>query len=395
MISKRLEKLTKNNSAIRAMFEEGNRLASLYGRENVFDFSLGNPVVETPAKVKSEIINILENEDSMKIHGYMPNAGYKDVREAIANDLNSRFSQEYLFSNIIMVVGAAGGLNCILQTLLNPDDEVIVCAPFFVEYGNYISNWSGKMVTANTNERDFSLSKENISKAITANTKAIIINNPNNPTGVVYREENIKVICSLLREKEKEYGHPIYIISDEPYRELAFDGLKVPYIPNYYKNTIVVYSWSKSLSLPGERIGYIAISPNADDAELISNAATISNRIIGFVNAPSLVQCTIKNVLDIKPNIDLYNNNRKVLYENLTRIGYECIYPQGAFYLWMKTPCDEKLFVEEAKNLNLLLVPGSSFYGPGYVRIAYCVSEEMVKKSISAFEQLWNNISHK
>ena len=393
MINKRLESLTKNNSAIRAMFEEGNRLSSIYGKANVFDFSLGNPVVETPVEVKNEIIKALATNDSMNLHGYMPNAGYLSVREAIASNLNSRFSMDYSATNIVLTVGAAGGLNCILQTLLNPNDQVIVCAPFFVEYENYIHNWNGEMVVAYTNQENFSLSRENISKCITEKTKAIIINNPNNPTGVVYSEENIKEICTLLSLKEKEFGHPIYIISDEPYRELSYDGVIVPFIPKYYKNCIVVYSWSKSLSLPGERIGYIAITPDAVDSELIWKATVISNRIIGFVNAPSLMQHTIEKTLSLKPNIDLYDSNRKYLFNKLSSIGYSCVYPQGAFYLWLKAPCDEKWFINEAKKYHILLVPGSSFYGDGYVRIAYCVSKECVRNSIDGFIKLWDSVT--
>lgn len=392
MISNRLIKLTEKNSAIREMFEEGNRLSALYGKDNVYDFSLGNPSVETPIEVKNVIKQILDNNSSFDIHGYMPNAGYKCVRENIAYSLKSKYGINYTFSNVIMTVGAAGGLNCILQALLNPGDEVIANAPYFVEYGNYITNWGGEIVVAKTSELDFLLSKENISKVVSEKTKAIIINNPNNPTGVVYDVSNIKSVCEMLMGKEKQYKHPIYIISDEPYRDLAYDGISVPFIPNYYKNTIIVYSWSKSLSLPGERIGYIAINPNAQDSELISRAAIISNRIIGFVNAPSLFQHVINHTLSVIPKIDLYDYNRKILYENLKRIGYECVYPQGAFYLWMKTPCDENRFIEEAKKFRLLLVPGSSFNYPGYVRIAYCVSKNSVINSIPAFMQLWNDI---
>lgn len=392
MINKRLESLTKNNSAIREMFEEGNRLAEKYGRENVYDYSLGNPCVESPQMVKDSIIDIISTEKTLDVHGYMPNSGYPFVRKKIADFLNKNSNLHYDLNNIIMVVGAAGGLNCILQTLINPEDEVIVVAPFFVEYVNYIENWGGKTVVSQANFETFELSIENIRDKISLNTKAIIINNPNNPTGVVYSKDNILELSQLLLKKEREYNHPIYIISDEPYRELVYDGKKVPFIPNYYSNTIIVYSWSKSLSLPGERIGYLAISPTAQDSNLIFNAASISNRIIGFVNAPSLMQRVVERCIACQPKIELYDDNRKILYNELTKIGYECIYPQGAFYLWVKTPCNEDDFVKKAKNLKLLLVKGSAFYCKGYVRIAYCVSHDIVLNSISAFRKLWDDL---
>lgn len=392
MINKRLERLTKNNSAIRAMFEEGRRLSQIYGKENVFDFSLGNPCVDSPSIVSDSISNTINSKSSLEVHGYMPNSGYPFVREAIANYLNKLSLNKYSLNNIIMVVGAAGGLNCVLQTLLNEGDEVIVVSPFFVEYINYIENWGGKTIVAKANQSNFQLSIDNIENCLSEKTKAIIINNPNNPTGVVYSKDNLLNLAKLLEKKEKEFGHPIYIVSDEPYRELVYDGVEVPFIPNLYKNTIIVYSWSKSLSLPGERIGYIAISPNADDADLIFNAASISNRIIGFVNAPSLMQYVVKDCLECKPDLSLYDENRKILYKELTNIGYECVYPQGAFYLWLKTPCDEKEFVEKAKSLNLLLVGGKAFFGDGYVRIAYCVPTKRVVDSIPAFKKLWEEL---
>lgn len=390
MINKRLETLTKKNSAIREMFEEGNRLAEKYGRENVFDFSLGNPCVETPSIVKDTIIDNLKNLSSITLHGYMPNAGYSSVREAIAASLNAMGDVHYTLNNLVLAVGAAGGLNCVLQTLLNPYDEVIVVAPFFVEYINYIENWGGKTVIAKSDNQTFHLSIPNVEKCITPKTKAIIVNNPNNPTGVVYPEDNLRLLASLLVQKEKEFGHPIYIISDEPYRELVYDGTKVPFIPDIYDDTIIVYSWSKSLSVPGERIGYVAISPNAIDSDLLFRAISISNRIIGFVNAPSLMQHVVNNCLTLKPDLSLYDHNRRILYNELTKIGFDCIYPKGAFYLWVKAPIEEKVFVAKAKELKLLLVGGSAFYGDGFVRIAYCVPEKQVIASIPIFKKLYS-----
>lgn len=395
MISKRLEELTKKNSAIREMFEEGNRLSKIYGRENVFDYSLGNPIVETPNSVRESIQEILKNDDSFYVHGYMPNSGFVEVRNSISQDLNDRFGTNFTANNIVMTVGAAGGLNCVLQTLLNPEDEVIIISPFFVEYVNYIKNWGGKPVIVESEPKTFNLNVENIVAAITNKTKALIINNPNNPTGVMYDKDSLEKLGEELKIIEGKLGNPIYIISDEPYRELAYDGKVTPFIPRLYNDTIVVYSWSKSLSIPGERIGYIAINPSASDSELIFHAASISNRIIGFVNAPSLIQLMIKDCLKSKVDIDFYDQNRKILYKELTRIGYECVYPQGAFYLWVKAPIIEKDFIEIAKKHKLLLVPGSSFYGSGYIRIAYCVSKEQVEKSIKVFEEVYNEACQK
>ena len=391
MISKRIETLAKKNSAIRAMFEEGIHLSKIHGKDNVFDFSLGNPIVEPPSLVKESILETISKNDSLNIHGYMLNSGYQFVRESVANQLNKLGNQQtFTKDNIVMTVGAAGGLNCVLQALLNPDDEVLVIAPFFVEYVNYIENWGGKVVIANADHNTFTLSLENISLKISQKTKAIILNNPNNPTGVVYSPENIQTICDYLLLKEKEYGHPIYIISDEPYRELAYDGTIVPFLPDYFLDTIIVYSWSKSLSLPGERIGYVAISPLCHDSKLLFDAICVCNRIIGFVNAPSLMQYVVNGCIEIAPDLSLYNQNRVLLYKELTKIGFECVYPQGAFYLWVKAPCEESVFVETAKALNLLLVGGRSFCGPGYVRIAYCVSTEQITRSIPAFKKLWD-----
>ena len=374
------------------MFEEGRRLSKLYGPENVFDYSLGNPSTKAPDSIKSKIVDILNSKPVNEIHGYMPNSGFTSTRKAVADDLNERFSTNYNENNIIMTVGAAGGLNCVLQSLLDPEDEVIVIAPFFTEYRNYIENWQGKTIVVNADEPDFKLPVEKIKKAISHKTKAIIINNPNNPTGNVYDLSEIKALSKMLVEKQNEIGSSIYIISDEPYREISYDGVNVAFIPCYYDNTIVVYSWSKSLSLPGERIGYIAISPKATDSSLLFSSFSVSNRIIGFVNAPSLIQLTVEECLKSPVNLSEYETNRKFLCDNLKRIGFDFVAPKGAFYLWLKAPCEEMKFVNQAKKYNLLLVPGTAFCGSGYVRLAYCVSLDMIKRSISAFERLWKDI---
>lgn len=389
MISNKMIELVKNSSVIRQMFEEGKKMAEIYGAENVYDFSLGNPSVEPPKQVKDTIFNILNNKDTNYIHGYMSNSGYEEVREKIANSINCRYNTNFTFENIIMTVGAAGGLNVILKTILNPNDEVVVFAPYFGEYNNYVNNFDGKLIAVEPNTKDFQPNLEKFEQLITNKTKAVIVNTPNNPTGVVYSEEIINKMTCILDKKQKEYNISIYLISDEPYRELVYDGINVPYLTKYYKNTIVGYSFSKSLSLPGERIGYLVIPNEIDDFKDVLNAANVANRILGFVNAPSLIQLVVSNCLDVKIDIEAYNKNRELLYNTLTELGYECIKPQGAFYLFVKSlEENDNLFVQKAKEYNLLLVPGSSFNCSGYVRIAYCVDYDMIKRSIPSFKKL-------
>lgn len=388
MIAKSMVGYVKGSSVIRAMFEEGKRLAKIYGAENVYDFSLGNPSVEPPKQVREAMIDILQNENQNLVHGYMSNAGYEDVRDTIAKSLNKKFGTSFAEKNILMTVGAAGGLNVIFKTLLDPEDEVITFSPFFGEYRNYVANYGGKLVVVPPSE-DFIPRPEMLAAAVTKKTKALIINNPNNPTGVVYSEEVIKSLMDVLRDKQKEFGTSIYLIADEPYRELAYDGIEVPYLTKYYDNTIVGYSYSKSLSLPGERIGYLVMPDELDDFENIVQAASVANRILGFVNAPSLMQRTVARCVDAEVDVAAYNANRELLYGNLIDMGYECIKPQGAFYMFVKAfEEDDKAFCAKAKEFNLLLVPGSTFDGPGYVRIAYCVDPEMIKRSLPAFKKL-------
>ncbi|MEE0698723.1 MAG: pyridoxal phosphate-dependent aminotransferase [Oscillospiraceae bacterium] len=389
MICERMIKLAEGGSAIRAMFEEGKRLAALYGAENVFDFSIGNPYFAPPEAVKDAIVDIITNDDPMSVHGYPANAGFPAVREAVAQSLNRRFGTNYNAGNIIMTVGAAGGLNVILRVLCNPGDEVMVISPYFFEYNNYIGNADAKVVVVPAAaENGFLPDLDAIAAAITPKTKAMILNNPNNPTGVIYPADMLKKLGELLEAKGKEYGTVIYLISDEPYRELAYDGAEVPWLPNCCKNTIVGYSWSKSLSLPGERIGYLVIPSDIVDAQLIFDAAVVANRMLGFVNAPSLMQLAVARCLDASTDIDAYDANRKLLYNGLHELGYECEYPAGAFYLWVKTPVAEPEFVALAKKYNLLLVPGASFGCEGYVRLAYCVSGDMIKRSMASFAKL-------
>ncbi len=388
MISEKMKKLAQNNSVIRAMFEEGNRMAALYGRENVYDFSLGNPNFPAPEAVKTAVVEILKSEEPMAVHGYMSNAGFEPVRKAVADSLNRRFATSFDAGNIIMSVGAAGALNVALKTLINPGDEVAVFAPYFVEYGNYVANYDGVLRAVEPNIPGFQPDPEKLAALITPRTKALILNSPNNPTGVVYSEDSIQKIAAVLEARQKEYGTSIFILSDEPYRELAYDGVEVPYITKYYKNTLVCYSWSKSLSLPGERIGYLVIPFEVEQFGLVFDAACIATRVIGFVNAPSLLQLAVARCLDESTDIGAYDANRKLLYRGLTDCGFECVYPQGAFYMWMKTPADDREFVQAAKKYNLLIVPGASFGCPGYARIAYCVSADMIARALPAFKKL-------
>ena len=390
MISKKMENMVANSSAIRAMFEEGNRLAKIYGSENVFDFSLGNPNVPAPDAVKYAIKELLEEEDPVVLHGYTnSNAGYEDVRKAVADSLNERFGTHFGSKNITMTVGAAGGLNVILKSLINPGDEVIAFAPYFGEYRSYTDNYDGVLIEISPNTIDFQPKLDEFEKKITQKTKAVIVNTPNNPTGVVYSEETIQKMASILEKKQKEYGTDIYLISDEPYRELAYDGVEVPYLTKYYANTIVGYSYSKSLSLPGERIGYLVIPDEASDSEKLIGAVNVATRILGFVNAPTLQQKVVKACLNEKTDISYYDRNRETLYNGLKNLGFDCIKPEGAFYLFVKSPiADEKEFCNEAKKYNILIVPGSSFACPGYVRMAYCVSYETIVNSLPKFAEL-------
>lgn len=391
MISGKMKPLVENNSVIRVMFEEGKRLAAIYGAENVYDFSLGNPNVPAPPEVEQAILDTLREEESTFVHGYMSNAGYEDVRETIAQSLNSRFGTKFSQKNILMTVGAASGLNVILKTILNPGDEVIVFAPYFVEYGNYVRNYDGQLTVISPNTVDFQPNLEEFAEKITGRTKAVIINTPNNPTGVVYSHETLTRLAEIMRQKTKELGTEMVLISDEPYRELAYDGVEVPYVTKYYADTVVCYSYSKSLSLPGERIGYLVIPDEFTDSEAVFTAATIANRVLGCVNASSLMQRVIKRCIeaDARVNLEAYDKNRNLLYQGLKKLGFSCIKPEGAFYLFVKAPePDEKAFCARAQKLNLLLVPGSSFACPGYVRIAYCVSEDQITRAMPAFEAL-------
>lgn len=389
MIADKMKSFVKNSSAIRAMFEEGKKMAEKYGAENVYDFSLGNPNVPAPVKVKEAIIEELEKEDPVMLHGYMSNSGYEDVRQAVAESLNQRFGTAFHENNIVMTVGAAGGLNVILKAILNPGDQVLVFAPYFGEYNSYVENYDGEVTVVSPNTETFQPNLTEMEEKITEKTKAVIVNSPNNPTGVVYSEATIKAMAEILEKKEQEFGTDIYLISDEPYRELAYDGVEVPYLTKYYKDTIVGYSFSKSLSLPGERIGYLVIPDEAADSSDLQSAANVATRILGFVNAPSLMQRAVAKCLDAKADVPYYDRNRNALYQGLKELGFSCIKPEGAFYLFVKSPVeDEQVFCQAAKKHHILIVPGSSFACPGYVRIAYCVAYETILNSMPGFAKL-------
>lgn len=389
MISNKMKSLVNNSSTIRAMFEEGKRLSDIYGEENVFDYSIGNPNVEPPENIKTIISDILNKEKPNLVHGYMNNSGYEDVRDDISSFLNKKNDLNLTRNNIVMTCGAAGGLNIILKSILNPGEEVITFAPFFGEYKNYTENFNGKLVIVPTNIDTFEPDLDELSKVINSKTKAIIINNPNNPTGVIYSKEAIQKLADLLKEKQRELNSSIYLISDEPYREIVYDDVEVPCLLKYYDNTFIGYSYSKSLSLPGERIGYVVVNPSMTDCDEMMAALNIANRILGFVNAPSLFQRVIAKSLGSEVDVSIYKRNRDLLYNHLIKLGFTCIKPEGAFYLFPRTPIeDDKKFCQDAKQFNLLLVPGSTFGCPGHVRLSYCISYEKIEKSLEAFDKL-------
>lgn len=389
MISDQMLKLVNGSSAIRAMFEEGKKLAAIYGAENVYDYSLGNPSVEPPLEVKKAIYHILETEEPNLVHGYPNNSGFEDVRQAVAEHLNKKFGTAFSFENIVMTNGAAAALNIIFKCILNPGDEIITFAPFFTEYRNYAANYNATLTVVPANLETFEVNFDEFEKLITPRTRGVLINTPNNPSGVVYSEETIKKIAAVMEKKQAEFGTDIYLISDEPYRELVYENIDVPYVSKYYKNTFVAYSFSKSLSLPGERVGYLVANSEMADFEKMMYALNVANRVCGFVNANSLFQRVVPYCLDCKVDIEVYNRNRVDLYNKLTELGFKCVKPVGAFYMFPETPIeDDVAFCNAAKEFNLLLVPGSGFGCKGHMRLSYCVSHDTIINSFPAFEKL-------
>lgn len=386
-ISKKISTQLKNASFIRKMFEEGERLRKQFGDENVYDFSLGNPDVEPPGEFK-EALKKIALEPITGMHRYMSNAGYPETRRAVAEVLAEQTGLSFNENHVVMTCGAGGALNIVLKTILNPGEEVIILSPFFVEYKFYTDNHGGICKEVPTTAA-FELDLEAIEAAIGENTKAIITNSPNNPTGVVYGAESLADLGKLLERKEKELGHPVFVISDEPYAKIAYDGVTVPSVFKYIKNSIVVTSHSKDLALPGERIGYAAISPEIAQADLLMEGLVFCNRILGFVNAPALMQRLVAGLQRESVNIAEYQEKRDVLYDNLTAMGFKMIKPQGAFYLFPQSPVENDVeFVNIAQKHNILAVPGSGFGTPGYFRLSYCVDKQMILRSLPAFQAL-------
>ena len=389
MINEKMYALGSKRSIIREIFEYCKQRATEIGPDKVFDFSIGNPSVEPPKVISDTIADLIANENSVLLHGYTSAQGDLGTRTAVANDINVRFGTELTPNNIYMTCGAAASLTISLRALLNAGEECIVFAPFFTEYRVFIENAQGKVVISTPCEKTFQIDVKDFEEKINENTKAVIMNSPNNPSGVVYSEETIKAVCQVLSKKEKEYGHPIYLIADEPYRELVFDGVPVPYLMNYYDNTIVCYSYSKALSLPGERIGYIAVSPKMEDSVNVYLAICGAGRSLGYVCAPSLFQQVIKKCISAKVDVNIYKENRDILYSALTEYGYECVQPDGAFYLFVKALEEDAMkFFEKAKSKEILVVPCDDFGVKGYVRIAYCVDKQRIVNALPAFKSL-------
>ena len=384
-ISKEIINSMEKSSWIRKMFETGAELKAKFGAENVFDFSLGNPDVEPPKEFFTEMEKLIK-EHPKGIHGYMSNAGFENVRNNIAEKVARDHGVKVGPENIVMTCGAAGGLNTIFKTILNPGEQVIVPKPYFVEYGFYVNNHKGELVLVDTKE-DFSLDIENINNAINEKTKAVLINSPNNPTGKIYSEKEIQALARLLDEYSSK-GQTIFLISDEPYREIVYDDVNVPGILEQYNQSIVVTSYSKSLSLPGERIGFIATNPKCKDINLLMNGLILSNRILGFVNAPALMQRVVARLNEVSVKVEIYKARRDLFVEGLKSAGYEFINPEGAFYIFCKSPIEDDVkFVRHLQKYNVLVVPGKGFGGPGYFRISYCISEDIIRKALPKFKQ--------
>ena len=389
MLVNEMVQLGAKRSGIRELFEYGLKRKAEIGAENVFDFSIGNPSVPAPQAVQDAYKEIAARKDTVKVHGYTSATGAMSVREAIAKNLNERFGCGARAQNLFFTCGAAPAVMSTLKALCVADAEFIILAPYFPEYTTFIRAVGGKPVVVPANTADFDLHVEEIEPYVTAHTQAIIINSPNNPTGIVYREEALRALGDMLREKSEAFGHPIYIIADEPYRELVYDGRVAPFIPNLYENTVVCYSWSKSLSLPGERIGYVYVPDRAADSVDLFNAVAGSARAMGHVCAPTTAQYVVEKCCGMMPDIAAYDENRKTLYAGLTEMGYTCVYPQGAFYVLIKAPFGTALeFSEKAKTFNLLIPPCEPFGCPGYLRLSTCVSHEMIVKSLAAFKAL-------
>lgn len=388
MLNEQMYEYGSKSSVIRELFAYGLERRKIVGEDKVYDFSIGNPSIPAPVEVKEALLELLE-EPAEALHGYSPAAGDPEVRKTLADSVNRKFGTRYTADNFYMTVGAAASLSIIVKALTRPGDEYITFAPFFPEYAVWVETADAKLVVTPADTADFQIDFEAFEKLLSPKMKGIILNSPNNPSGVVYSEETIQRLSELLAKKQKEYGTSIYLITDEPYREIVYDGMEVPFVPNYYKNTLVCYSYSKSLSLPGERIGYIIVPDEADDGKKVMAAVAGAGRALGYVCAPVLFQKAIARCVDVPCDVSAYKKNRDLLYHGLTDLGYECVRPQGAFYLFVKSPePDAKAFSERAKKYDVLVVPGDSFGCTGYVRVSYCVSEQTIKDALPVFAEI-------
>lgn len=390
MLSKEVLELSGRHSVIRDIFEFGMERAKQVGPENVFDFSIGNPSVPAPKEVDETAIKYLKEGDPVAVHGYTSNAGILEVRNAVADSLNRRFGTDYRADNIFMTIGAAAAIGICFKSLVDgPEDEIITFAPYFPEYQVYAQGAGCKLTVIPAETDSFQIDFEKLEAAISNHTKAVLINSPNNPSGAVYSEDTIKKLAELLEKKQKELGHSIYIISDEPYREIIYDGIKLPHVPFYYNNTLVCYSFSKSLSIPGERIGYIIAPSEAEDFDNLLAVFIAAGRLLSFVSVPALYQKVVGDCVDLTSDLSVYQANKDLFYHSLIEMGYECVEPGGAFYLFPKAlEPDANAFCERAKKYDLLMVPGDSFGCPGYVRISYCVPTERIEKALPLFQKL-------
>lgn len=389
MISQKYREMLKQKSVIREISAYANKRGQEIGYDNVFDYSLGNPSVPAPETVKETVGRLLEEKDALSLHGYSEGHGIWEVREAVAASLKKRFGTAYNGNHIFMASGAAGALAHALRAVSSPGEDIITFAPFFPEYRPYVAGCGANLKVVEADTEGFQIHFEKFETLLSENTAAVLINTPNNPTGIVYTEKTIEKLAHILRRKEKEYGHDIYIISDEPYREIVFDSTKIPVVSNYYDNTIMCYSFSKSLSLPGERIGYVAVNPACKDAELIVHMCTQISREIGHNCPASLIQLAVANLLEETADLSVYETNRNILYTELTALGFECVKPQGTFYMFPRAlEADAGEFCKKALKYDLALVPGDSFLCPGFFRIAYCVPTQKVERSLEAFRNL-------
>ena len=389
-ISEKVSGFMEKSSWIRKMFEEGISLKKQFGEENVFDLSLGNPVIEPPDEVQAAMVQAAK-DISPGLHRYMPNAGLQDVREAVAKTLSNECKVSISANDLVMVCGAAGGLNITLKTLLDNEDEVLIFAPYFVEYLFYADNHGGKAVAVKTHD-DFTLDMDALKDALNEKTKAVIVNSPNNPTGVVYSREELQQLAEILKVHSEEIGKTVYLISDDPYQKITFDGVEAVNILELYENSIYITSHSKDIALPGERIGFVAVHPKCEDAGSLMAGLIFSNRVLGFVNAPALIQRVIKNVQGVTVDVEQYKKKRDFLYGELTRIGYDVVKPQGAFYFFPKSPIDDEVeFARKLAEKKVLVVPGRGFGCPGYFRISYCLPDSVIEGSIAGFESTFND----